>query len=52
MPQLNILSIGFAVKILLASFVLIGAINVQAGVLVEYMNQILWKISLLFGGSG
>ena len=38
-PQMNILSIGFAVRILLGATLLIAAISVQTDVLAQFMHQ-------------
>jgi flagellar biosynthetic protein FliR len=47
-PQMNILSIGFALRILIGALVLIGSIGVINGVFVTSMRQTLRQIQLFF----
>ncbi len=48
-PQLNILSIGFAVRIVLGAGTLIGAVGVASVVFIDVMEQTLGRLALFFG---
>ncbi len=47
-PQMNILSIGFALRILVGAVLLIGAIGVENGVYIEVMRETLRRLSVFF----
>lgn len=49
-PQLNIMSIGFALRILIGSLVLIAALSSKAGVFVEVMQKNMHQINAFFTG--
>ena len=47
-PQLNILSIGFAVRILIGLSILIGAMAMLSGVFLDTMRDALQQVSFFF----
>lgn len=47
-PQMNILSIGFALRILVGAFLLVGSIGIENDVFVEVLRQTLDKITVFF----
>ena len=51
-PQMNILSIGFALRIVVGSIILIGAIRLENSVFVEALQGVLEHINVYFTESG
>jgi flagellar biosynthesis protein FliR len=49
-PQMNIMSIGFALRILIGTMVLIAALSVQMSVYTEYLRRALRDLSWFFAG--
>lgn len=49
-PQINLMSVGFALRILVGSTVLIGALHIQSGVYGEYLRRSLRDLNLFFAG--
>ena len=49
-PQMNILSIGFSLRIMVGMFLLIGAIGIENGVFVESMQHTLSQLMRFFTG--
>ena len=50
-PQVNILSIGFAIRIMIGTTLLLGAININTSVFAEFMQDALTRIIDMFAVS-
>jgi flagellar biosynthesis protein FliR len=50
-PQMNVMSVGFALRILIGSAVLIGAVQIKANVFAEFMRTNLRQLQHFFGGA-
>ena len=48
-PQLNILSIGFPLRVILGASILVGAIAIVSGVFMDVMRQSLQQMAAMFG---
>jgi len=48
-PQLNILSVGFALRILVGASVLIGSVGIAAGVFTDMLQDMLGQLRWFFG---
>lgn len=48
-PQLNILSIGFALRVVLGASILIGAVAIVSGVFMDVLRQSLQQVAAMFG---
>ena len=51
-PQMNILSIGFAVRILVGASILMVAVDIKTGVLIDSIRDNLTGLSQFFAGGG
>ena len=47
-PQMNILSIGFALRIVIGVTLIIGALSVKGNILVQFLGNMLGQISKFF----